>query len=93
MGAHLAILESGGGASSPAPPEMISYTKKMIDIPLLVAGGVRDEKFAYESIRAGADIIQVGTAVENESRNAAKVKSVMEKIVAAVKKAGKEKSK
>ena len=91
MGSHLVILESGGGAESPAPKEMVSYTRKMIDIPLVVAGGVRDEKFAYETIKAGADIIHVGTAVENESKDFSKAKSVMEKIVSAVKKAGKEK--
>jgi len=92
MGSHLAILESGGGAPEPAPVEMISYTKKLIDIPLVVAGGVRDEKYAYNCIKAGADIVHVGTAIENQFSDFSKAKSVMERIVKAVKKAGKEKS-
>ncbi|MCR4368977.1 MAG: geranylgeranylglyceryl/heptaprenylglyceryl phosphate synthase [archaeon] len=92
MGSGLAILESGGGASEPAPAEMIAYTKKMIDIPLIVAGGIKNEKFAYDSIRAGADIVHVGTAIEAQSTNFAKAKTVMEKIVSSVAKGAKEKS-
>lgn len=91
MGAHLVILESGGGAESPAPAEMIAATKKMIEIPLIVAGGVRDEKYAYECIRAGADVVHIGTAIENQGDDFAKAKAVMQKMVAAVRKAGKEK--
>jgi len=91
MGSRLVILESGGGAETPAPVEMISYTKKMIDIPLVVAGGVRNEKFAYDCIRAGADIVHVGTALENESDNLSKAESLLKKIAESVKRAGKEK--
>ncbi|MCH7902254.1 geranylgeranylglyceryl/heptaprenylglyceryl phosphate synthase [archaeon] len=91
MGSKLAILESGGGAPRPAPKEMIAYTKKLIDIPLIVAGGVKDEKYAYESIKAGADIVHVGTAIEQQSTDFSKASKIMEKISNAVIKAGKEK--
>ncbi len=91
MGSRLAILESGGGADTPAPAEMISCTKKMIDIPLLIAGGVRNEKYAYDCIKAGGDIVHVGTAIEKESNNFSKAEALMKKISEAVKRAGKEK--
>ncbi len=91
LGSHMAILESGGGAPEPAPVEMIAYTKKMIDIPLVVAGGVRNEKYAYESIKAGADVVHVGTAVEEQSNDLSKVKFTLKRIVDSVSKAGKEK--
>ncbi len=91
MGSRLVILESGGGAETPAPAEMISYTKKMIEVPLVVAGGVRNEKYAYECIKAGADIVHVGTAIENESGDINKAEAVLRKIADAVKRAGKEK--
>ncbi|HZX19752.1 MAG TPA: geranylgeranylglyceryl/heptaprenylglyceryl phosphate synthase [archaeon] len=91
MGSKLAILESGGGAPEPAPMEMISYTKKLIDIPLLVAGGVKNDKYAYDCIKAGADIVHVGSAIEDESDNLSKAKILMEKLAKAVSKAGKEK--
>lgn len=92
MGSHLAILESGGGSPSPAPTEMISYTKKMIDIPLIVAGGVRNERFAHQTIKAGADIIHVGTAMEKSGHaSLPKAQRTISKICQSVKKAGKEK--
>ncbi len=65
MGAKLLLLESGGGAESPAPPEMIKIIKKHTTIPLGVAGGIRTEKNAQDTAAAGADIIQVGTVFEN----------------------------
>ena len=91
MGSKMVILESGGGASSPAPREMVAATKKMIDIPLVVAGGVRDEKFAFETIAAGADVVHVGTAAEETSGSFDKTMKVLSKICSSVKKAGKQK--
>lgn len=91
MGSQLVILESGGGADSPAPKEMISYAKSLIDVPLVVAGGVRDESFAFECVKAGADIIHVGTAIEDHSDDISKAKLVLQRIVGAALKAGKEK--
>jgi len=91
MGSKLIVLESGGGADSPAPPEMISYTKKMIEVPLVVAGGVRDERYAYETIKAGADIIHVGTAAEQTNGDLSQAKATLKKIVDGARRAGKEK--
>lgn len=91
LGSKIVILESGGGADSPAPPEMIAATKKMIEVPLVVAGGVRDEKLAYKTIKAGADIIHVGTAAEETNGDLYLVEKTLSRIVTSVKKAGKEK--
>ena len=93
MGSKMVILESGGGAESPVPPEMVAFTKKMIEVPLVVAGGVRDEKFAYQTIKAGADIIHVGTAAEETSTDISLVEKTLSRIVTSVQKAGKEKLK
>ncbi|MBI2598493.1 MAG: geranylgeranylglyceryl/heptaprenylglyceryl phosphate synthase [Candidatus Diapherotrites archaeon] len=91
LGSKMVILESGGGAESPVPPELVAATKKMVDVPLVVAGGVRDEKFAYETIRAGADIVHVGTAAEETNSDPSLVEKTLSRIVDSVKKAGKEK--
>lgn len=91
MGSQLIILESGGGAESPAPPEMVSIVKKTIDIPLLVAGGVRSEQFAYETIKAGADIVHVGAAIERSNDDLKKCKETMQSIMNGVRKGAKEK--
>ena len=93
MGSKIIILESGGGAESPVPPKMVAATKKVIELPLVVAGGVRNEKFAYETIKAGADIIHVGTAAEETSTDLSLVEKTLSRIVDSVRKAGKEKIK
>jgi phosphoglycerol geranylgeranyltransferase len=91
MGSKLIILEAGGGAPSPAPPKMVAYTKKAVNIPLIVAGGVRTPKYAFDSIKAGADIIHVGTAMEKAKGDLNKAKATLKKIVSATKKAAKTK--
>ena len=75
----------------PAPVEMIAATRKLIDIPLVVAGGVRTPKAAYETIKAGADIIQVGSAFESCKGDLKEMGKKFKGITDAVKKAGKEK--
>jgi len=92
MGSHVAILEAGGGASAHVPLEMISYTRKLIDIPLVVAGGVKTAEQAYKCIKAGADIVHVGTAIENVSADFAEAKKRLEALAKAAKRAAQEKT-
>lgn len=91
MGSHIVILESGGGAPKHAPLDMIAATKKLIDIPLVIAGGVKNKEHAFSCIKVGADIVHVGTAVEHLSSDTSKAREKLENIARAVKKAGKEK--
>jgi len=91
MGSKLIILESGGGAPAPAPVEMVAAAKKLIDVPLVVAGGIKNEKQAYQTIKAGADIIHVGSAFEATKGNLDEMGKRFKAITTAVKKAGKEK--
>jgi len=91
MGSKLIILESGGGAPQPCPVEMVAATKKLIEVPLLIAGGIKNEKFAFDTIRAGADIVQVGSAFEACKGNLKEMGKQFKAITDAVRKAGKEK--
>ncbi len=91
MGSKLIILESGGGAPEPVPREMVAAAKEVLEIPLLVAGGVRTAELAYKTIKAGADIVQVGTAFEANKGNLQQMGKTFKAITDAVKKAGKEK--
>jgi len=70
---------------------MIKATKKLIDIPLIIAGGIKNEKHAYQTVKAGADIIQVGSAFEASAGNLKEMGKRFNAITSAVKKAGKEK--
>ncbi|MEW6295624.1 MAG: geranylgeranylglyceryl/heptaprenylglyceryl phosphate synthase [Candidatus Diapherotrites archaeon] len=90
MGAHAIILESGGGAPAPAPKEMVKYTAELIDVPLIVAGGVRTPKFAYDTIKAGASIVHVGAALERTKGDGAKAKKIFTSIAQAALKGGRE---
>jgi putative glycerol-1-phosphate prenyltransferase len=45
---------------------MIADVRKNITAPLIVGGGIRSAERAYETCRAGADIIVVGNSVEEE---------------------------
>ena len=88
MGSKLAILESGGGADQPVTKEMIAQTKASIEVPLVIAGGVRTPEFAFDCISSGADIVHVGSAIE-KTKLEAEVKSKLEKMVDSVRKGAK----
>jgi len=64
LGMRFVYLEAGSGASRPVPPEMISLVKRVIDVPLIVGGGIRTAKQAKTAVDAGADIVVTGTAIE-----------------------------
>jgi phosphoglycerol geranylgeranyltransferase len=91
MGSKLAILESGGGAPQPVSKEMIATTKSSIDIPLLIAGGVRTPAYAFDCISSGADIIHVGSAIEDTNGNGSQAKNKLQKMCQAVKRGAKAK--
>lgn len=64
LGQKLIYLEGGSGADSTISKELISSVRKNISIPLIVGGGIRDEKTASEIFDAGADIIVIGSIAE-----------------------------
>lgn len=67
LGLKMIYLEAGSGAQQSIPIPMIGQVKQSISIPLIVGGGLRTAEQAYETAVAGADIIVVGTALENNS--------------------------
>lgn len=67
LGKKLIYLEAGSGASQHVSFEMIRYVSQNINIPLIVGGGIRSLKTIQEIFVAGADIVVIGTAFENDS--------------------------
>jgi len=65
LGNQMIYLEAGSGALYPVPEDAIRLTRSMIDVPLIVGGGIRDPKNAEVAVRAGADFIVIGNALEN----------------------------
>jgi phosphoglycerol geranylgeranyltransferase len=50
------------------PLDFISAVKSSISIPYIVGGGIRTPEQARAVVKAGADIIQVGTAFESDAK-------------------------
>ncbi len=67
LGLKLFYLEGGSGAKNPVSAEMIAATKRAIDSPLIVGGGIKSLEAAQRAFDAGADIIVVGTAIEENA--------------------------
>jgi phosphoglycerol geranylgeranyltransferase len=66
MGMQLVYLEAGSGAPQPVPCEMIKKVKELIDIPLIVGGGIREPETAAAILDAGADIIVTGNLLQKK---------------------------
>jgi phosphoglycerol geranylgeranyltransferase len=66
LGKKLIYLEAGSGAEMAVPTAIIHSVSQNIDVPLLVGGGIRSEKGIHEAYAAGADIVVIGTAFEND---------------------------
>ena len=66
LGLKLIYLEAGSGALRPVSTSMISKVSQMINIPLIVGGGIKTPEMAADAVKAGADVIVIGTAFEKE---------------------------
>jgi len=68
LGLQLVYLEAGSGATNAIEPKLINAVKQHLTIPLIVGGGVRSKSQIIQAYDAGADLVVIGTAFEeNES--------------------------
>ena len=65
-GKKLIYLEAGSGANVPVEASIISLVKGNVNIPLIVGGGIRSKKQLDITFKAGADLVVIGTAFEND---------------------------
>ncbi len=65
MGMRFVYLETGSGVTSHVSSPIISKVRDVFDGVLIVGGGIRRVEDAIEVAKAGADIIVVGTLLEN----------------------------
>ena len=66
IGNKLIYLEAGSGAQKAVPLEMITTVAKRISVPLIVGGGIRSKYEIEEAFNAGAAMVVIGTAFEND---------------------------
>jgi len=73
LGMRFVYLEAGSGAPEPVPPEVVSAVKENTNVFLIVGGGVRDPETAEELVKAGADAVVTGNALERDPNVAADI--------------------
>lgn len=66
LGLKMIYLEAGSGAKSSVPIEMIKAVRSEINIPLIVGGGLKTPEQVKAAWNAGADMVVVGNALEND---------------------------
>ena len=66
IGNKLIYLEAGSGAQNAVSLEIIKSVSARISVPLIVGGGIRSKKQIDEAYLAGADLVVIGTAFEND---------------------------
>ena len=64
FGFKLIYLEAGSGGDS-IPPEIIKLCSSVIDVPVIAGGGVQNKEDARKFVEAGADIIVMGSFIED----------------------------
>lgn len=67
LGKQLIYLEAGSGATEAVSQKIIKKVAEKISIPLIVGGGIRTKKQIDDAYNAGADLIVIGTAFEENN--------------------------
>ena len=75
MGSRFILTDVGSASPEPVPPEMIRAVRNATDVFYIVAGGIKTEAHVRQTIKNGADAIQVGTAIEKQGNVAKLIKA------------------
>ena len=79
LGNRFIITDTGSNPrlqnSGPVPKEMIRAVRSAISVPYIVAGGIMSAKELGDAYSSGADIVQIGTALESSSASYRKIES------------------
>lgn len=67
LGLRTIYMDTGSGAKKTVSPDMIAAVRESISCPIIVGGGIRDPETARSLCAAGADVLVVGTAFEQDS--------------------------
>jgi phosphoglycerol geranylgeranyltransferase len=67
LGMKLIYMDAGSGAKRPITEGMIEKVSQIINVPLIIGGGIIEPEKAYLNCKAGADVIVVGNAIEKDA--------------------------
>ncbi len=68
LGLKALYLEAGSGAQFPVPSEIIRAIRIAVNLPLIVGGGLRDIEQINAAFDAGANLVVIGTAFEQNPK-------------------------
>jgi len=66
LGLKIIYLDAGSGAQNPVSESMIEAVSGAVQVPLIVGGGIRTPEKVAANMKAGADMIVVGNAIEKD---------------------------
>ena len=66
LGLKMIFMDAGSGAITPVPSEMIASVRSAVSVPIIVGGGIRSAGKVHENLNAGADLIVIGNAFEDD---------------------------
>lgn len=66
LGLKLMYMDAGSGAKNPISESMIESVSGATSCPLIVGGGIRTPEKALANVKAGADVVVVGNAIEKD---------------------------
>jgi len=67
LGLQIIYLDAGSGALKKVSNKMVNAVSKVVDLPIIVGGGLRTIEDVTNTCKAGADIVVVGNAIESDS--------------------------
>jgi phosphoglycerol geranylgeranyltransferase len=78
LGLKAIYMDAGSGAAYPISAEMIHKVSKNIAIPLIVGGGMRTAAEVKSAVEAGAQMVVVGNAIEQQPALITEIASVIQ---------------
>lgn len=64
LGMKAIYLEAGSNADQNVPTEIISAVRQEVDIPIFTGGGIKSPKQMLQAYNAGADVVVIGSVIE-----------------------------
>ena len=64
LGLQTIYMDAGSGAEREISPKMIASVKRVVNVPLIIGGGINTSAKAMSALEAGADMIVIGNALE-----------------------------
>lgn len=76
LGFKMIYLEAGSGAQKPISLEIIKKLSEIINVPIIVGGGIKNAEYVQQCFDNGANTVVIGNAIEENIKLMSKFKSL-----------------